>query len=412
MKRSRIIKTTIIQPATPFKLDIMENGYIVLEDGIVAGVYPVLPDKYAGTEIEDESAKLLIPAFSDMHLHAPQFPMAGTGMDLQLLDWLNAYAFKTEALFADESYAREIYSQLAKELIGFGTTRVCAFSSLHVPATLILMEELEKAGISGYVGKVNMDRNSPDFLRETTEDSIKATEEWLERCSDFKHIKPVITPRFTPSCTNALMKRLGELARLYDLPVQSHLSENRSEMAWVRELHPDCEQYWQTYDKYELFNDRTVMAHCVYSDEAECRAMREHGVYAVHCADSNINIRSGVMPVRRLLDDGNRVLMGTDIAGGATASMMRAMTVSIHASKLLSIQPDCDGMQLSMPTVFYLATTAADEFFGEKPGFAVGKRLNALLLDDSTLPRKPGMSVSDRLERIFYVDRKELCAVV
>ena len=102
---------------------------------------------------------LILQSFADLHLHAPQYPMLGMGMDLPLLDWLNAYAFPTEARFADTGYAREIYSRLARELIANGTTRVCMFSSLHTDATLILMEELEKAGVTGYVGKVNMDRN-------------------------------------------------------------------------------------------------------------------------------------------------------------------------------------------------------------------------------------------------------------
>lgn len=172
-------------------------------------------------------------------------------MDPPLLDWLNAYAFPTEARFADTGYAREIYSRLARELIANGTTRVCMFSSLHTDATLILMEELEKAGVTGYVGKVNMDRNAPPacWRRPQRSPGVRRSAGWMP-VRDFRLVKPMLTPRFTPSCTDELMAFLGKLAAERDLPVQSHLSENQAEMAWVRQLHPGCQQYWETYAKY------------------------------------------------------------------------------------------------------------------------------------------------------------------
>ena len=240
-------------------------------------------------------------SFADMHLHAPQYPMLGMGMDLPLLDWLNTYTFRTEARFADPDFARRTYRRLATDLITNGTTRVCMFSSLHTEATWILMEELERAGVTGFVGKVNMDRNGlPGILQETTEQSISETLRWLDGCH-FDHIKPIITPRFTPSCTDELMAALGRIARDRGLYVQSHLSENRGEIAWVRELHPECPQYWESYDKFGLWKDHTVMAHCVYSDARECAAIRRAGVVVAHCAGSNINLCSGVSPVRELL---------------------------------------------------------------------------------------------------------------
>ena len=227
-----IIKGTILSAPTLGQLDALPGGYLVAEDGLIRGVYGSLPEQYAGAPVEDWGDALILQSFADLHLHAPQYPMLGMGMDLPLLDWLNAYAFPTEARFADTGYAREIYSRLARELIANGTTRVCMFSSLHTDATLILMEELEKAGVTGYVGKVNMDRNAaPGLLEETTEESRRETLRWLDACQDFRLVKPMLTPRFTPSCTNELMAFLGKLAAERDLPVQSHLSENQAEMA-------------------------------------------------------------------------------------------------------------------------------------------------------------------------------------
>lgn len=398
-----ILKGTIISAPSLGKLDVTEHGYLVAEDGVIAGVFPVLPERYAGAEAEDFGDALILQSPADLHLHAPQYPMLAVGMDLPLLDWLNAYAFPTESRFADPDYAREVYRRLARDLAAGGTTRVCMFSSLHRPATLILMEELERAGIAGYVGKVNMDRNGAPNLQETTEESMAETLRWLEECGDFRHIRPMVTPRFTPSCTDELMEFLGKLAAERNLPVQSHLSENRAEIGWVAELHPDCRQYWESYAKYGLWNSHTLMAHCVWSDERERRAMRDAGVTAVHCADSNQTLCSGAAPVRKMLDEGVQVALGTDVAGGSSLSMFDAAAAAIGASKTRRMLDNWETGLLNAAEAWYLATSAGAAFFGEKPGFAPGNRLHALALDDSRLLQPHPLTPEERLERCLYV---------
>lgn len=233
----QVLKGNIVQAPALGELQITEQGYLVMEDGVIRGVYDRLPLEYATAPLVDYGQALVMQSFADMHLHAPQYPMLGMGMDLPLLEWLDTYTFPTEARFADTDYARRIYRRLATDLITNGTTRVCMFSSLHTDATWILMEELEQAGVTGYVGKVNMDRNGlPGILQETTEESVRETLRWLEGCH-FDHVKPILTPRFTPSCTNELMMALGRLAQEKGLYVQSHLSENLGEIQWVKELH-------------------------------------------------------------------------------------------------------------------------------------------------------------------------------
>ncbi|MCI8971561.1 MAG: amidohydrolase family protein, partial [Oscillibacter sp.] len=347
-----------------------------------------------------------------LHLHAPQYPMLGMGMDLPLLDWLNTYTFPTEARFADPDYAREVYRKLARELIENGTTRVCMFSSLHRRATLILMEELEQAGVTGYVGKVNMDRNGIPALQEETEESKRETLRWLEECGQFRHIKPILTPRFTPSCTDGLMDFLGKLAAEQGLPVQSHLSENTGEIQWVKELHPDCGQYWETYAKYGLWNDRTLMAHCVWSDERERAAMREAGVTVVHCADSNQNICSGTAPVRVMLKEGLKVALGSDIAGGDHLNMFDVTAASIRASKARRILDGWDTDFLTVAEGWYLGTSAGAAFFGEQPGFAPGNSLHAVVLEDGDLPQPHPLTVRERLERCVYRRQKDAVRAV
>ena len=402
-----IIKGTIVSAPALGRLDATPNGYLVAENGVIQGVFPTLPERYAGAPVEDWGDDLVLQSFADLHLHGAQYPMLGTGMDLPLLDWLNAYAFPTEARFADPDYARAIYRRLARELIENGTTRVCMFSSLHTDATLILMEELEKAGVTGYVGKVNMDRNAaPGVLEETTEDSERETLRWLEASRDLRLVKPMLTPRFTPSCTDELMAFLGGLAAERDLPVQSHLSENDREIEWVRQLHPDCSQYWETYAKFGLWNGRTVMAHCVWSDGRERAAMKEAGVTAVHCPDSNVNVCSGTAPVRAMLDEGLKVALGSDIAGGDHLSMFDVTASAIRASKVRQMTDPARPAFLTVPEGWYLATSAGAAFFGEAPGFAAGNPLHAIVLSDDELPQPHPLTPQERLERAVYLRQK------
>ena len=401
-----ILKGCLIHAPALGALECIPGGYLVLEDGIIRAVSSTLPPQYVRCPVTDYGDALILQSFADCHLHAPQYPMVGTGMDVTLLDWLHKYAFPTEARFADPGYARTVYRALARELVDNGTTRVIMFSSLHTDATLVLMEELEAAGICGYVGKVNMDRNGSPVLEETTEDSKRETLRWLEAWGEHPRIRPILTPRFTPSCTDELMAWLGELAGERGLYVQSHLSENDREIAWVRQLHPDCPRYWETYHKYGLWKDHTVMAHCVHSDPVERRAMREAGVLCVHCPDSNINVRSGLAPVRTLLQEGNRVALGSDIAGGDHLPMLQVMTAAIRTSKLRSLL--LDGSEpLTAAEAYYLGTSAGHRYFGAGEGFCVGDALHALVIDDSALDFSGDMSLPDRLERAMYRSRAE-----
>ena len=400
----KLIKGDLVFSPRLGELTTLEQGALLLDDsGVIVDVLPAAPAS-CDAEVYDFGKALIMPSFVDMHLHAPQYPMLGMGMDLPLLEWLNTYTFKTEARFADTDYARRVYRALAKELIAGGTTRVCMFSSLHTDATFILMEELERAGVTGYVGKVNMDRNSGEDLKESTEESKRETLRWLEGCERFRRVRPILTPRFTPSCTNELMAWLGKLAEERGLYVQSHLSENGGEVAWVKSLHPDCEQYWQTYDKYGLWKDHTVMAHCVHSDEREREAMLRSNVVVAHCAGSNINLCSGIAPVRPMLREGIWVTLGSDIAGGALLAMNRVVTMSIRASKLLHMYTGGVEQFLTVEEAYYLGSTSGHRYFGADGGFAKGNPLHAIVVDDSLFPEpvRP-LTLRERFERSIYM---------
>lgn len=409
----KLLKGNIVQSLSLKEISIYKNGGILLDgDGTVLKVYKEIPDSH-DFEIIDYKDSLIMQSFSDMHLHAPQYPMLGTGMDLTLIDWLNTYTFKNESMFKNKEYARKIYEALAKELIDNGTTRVCMFSSLHLEASLILMEELEKAGVVGFVGKVNMDRNSVEELSETTEESIRDTKLFIKETSKFKNLKPIITPRFTPSCSDTLMEFLGNFSKEEKLYCQSHLSENLNEISWVKELHPDCKRYWETYYKYGLWNEHTLMAHCVHSDEVERKAMRDYGVTCVHCPDSNINLCSGIAPIRTLLNEGNKVVLGSDIAGGAILEMSKNIQQAIKVSKMHSTIRNTKDDFLSVNEAFYLATSAPQLYFDAGVGFKEGKKLHAIVVDDSKFNFNLDItSLQDRFEKsIYMMDKDSIIAV-
>ncbi len=407
-----LIKGHIIEAKTFGDPVITENGYLAVENGVVLGVYSALPERFSGVPVTDYSNRLILQGFCDMHLHAPQYPMLGMGMDLPLMDWLKAYTFKTEARFADVDFARATYHRLAAELVKNGTTRVCIYSSTHTDATLILMEELERAGVGGYVGKVNMDRDSGECQEETLE-SERETLRWLEASERFTKIRPILTPRFTPSCTNELMDWLGKLAGERGLYVQSHLSENYKEIELVKLLHPDCEQYWQTYEKYGLWSDHTIMAHCVHSDAREQQAMMDHNVLCVHCPDSNINICSGFAPVRQMKNRGVWLALGSDIAGGAQLPMLQVITGCLRMSKARAIATEGAEPFLTVGEAYYLATSGGARYFGDKDGFAPGNPLHAVVLSDEHLPPSAReLTVKERFERAVYLaDDRAISAV-
>ena len=336
MEKTFALKGNIIFTPVCGRLEVRPGQYLVCENGLVAGIFETLPQRFEGIPVHDHGERLILPGLVDLHVHASQYAYRGLGMDMELLDWLEENAFPEEARFADLDYAAAAYRVFADELTRSATTRACIFATVHRPATLLLMDLLEKAGMRGFVGKLNMDSNCPDYLRETTEGSLAETRRWLEESAGFSGVRPVITPRFIPSCSEELMNGLGELQRQFGTAMQSHLSENLSEIEWVKQLRPRARFYGEAYSQPGLFGGAcpTVMAHCIWSDEEERALMKEQGVFLAHCPQSNMNVSSGIAPVRTWLKEGQKAGLGSDVAGGAHLSIFRAMTDAIQCSKL------------------------------------------------------------------------------
>ena len=388
------------------EIAVLENGYLVVEDGVCLGAFDALPERFAAWPLEDHTGCLVIPGMTDLHVHAPQFAFRGLGMDMELLEWLNTYTFPEESKYSDLAYAERAYGSFAEHLLHSTTTRACVFATVHVPATLLLMRKLEQLGLHAYVGKVNMNRSCPEYIREaSTNQSVRDTEQWLREAAAFTHVRPILTPRFIPSCTDDLMYALRDLREKYDLPVQSHLSENFGEIAWVQELCPRSKFYGDAYAQFGLFGGGypCIMAHCVHSSEAEQELMAKNGVFIAHSPESNINLASGVAPVNTFLDNGLHVGLATDVAGGSHESMLRAMMHAIQASKLRWRLMDQSVPALSFERAFYLATMGGGAFFGKVGSFMAGFEADAVVLDDRPLDHPQPLSVRARLERAVYL---------
>lgn len=207
------------------------------------------------------------------------------------------------------------------------------------------------------------------------------------------------------------MEQLREVQRTYQLPVQSHLSENQGEIEWVKQLRPDAAFYGDGYDKYDLFGDRnldqekvrTVMAHCVWSTDDEVRRIKDDGVFIAHCPASNMNLSSGIAPIRKYLDLDMKVGLGSDVAGGQTESIFRAITDAIQVSKMYWRHVDEKAKPVTLEEAFYMATKGGGEFFGKVGSFETGYEFDALVLDDSALKSPNDLNIRQRIERAIYL---------
>ena len=441
-----IFKAHILFTREKNRFEVLENGYIAVDsDGRVEGVTTDLSSLDSeGAEVRDFGDRLLIPAMNDLHVHAPQYRNQGIAMDLELLPWLQRYTFPEEMKFADAGYAERTYRRFVHDLWRFGTMRSCVFATSHTDSTRLLMHLFQEAGMGALVGKVAMNRNCPDGLSESVESMVKGYESLIKEFSPLTSplelarfackelsplVSPIITPRFIPSCTPEMLRACGELAARYQLPVQSHLSENKDEIAWVQSLEPESTCYGDAYDRYGLFgqttnapnnqttnapndqttnapNDQTtnaptIMAHCVWTGGEELELMKRRGVMVAHCPTSNFNVASGMAPIRLFLNEGLRVGLGSDISGGHDLSIFRMMVYAIQVSKM-HYQQNHEQAFLTLSEAFWLATKSAGSFFGQVGSFEPGYEFDALVIDDGDL-NYDNYSLIERLERFIYL---------
>ena len=396
-----LVKGTFIDTITKDEFRI-RKGYILVEDGLTKDFSEENPDK--SLKLFDYTDKLIIPGLSDLHIHAPQYPNMGLGMDLELLGWLDTYTFPEESKFKDPEYAKKIYQTFVDDLAKSATTRASIFATLHTDVTLLLMDLLEQKKICAYVGKVGMDRNCPDFYIE--KNGKEETKRFVDECEkrNYKFVKPIITPRFTISCTDEYMEYMGKLAKEHNIPVQSHLSENLGEIDFVKQLRPNDKFYAESYDKSGLFGKevKTVMAHCVHCPKEEKELIKKNGVYIAHCPTSNSNLSSGICPAGEFLREGYNIGLGSDVSGGHTLDLFEVIRHTIEMSKMHLRYIDLNKKGLTLPETFYMASNKGGSFFGKVGVFEKDYEFDALVLDESLIPSVRTYNEKERLERFIY----------
>lgn len=353
-------------------------------------------------------SQFLLPGFVDGHAHAPQYANHGIGLDLPLLDWLERYTFPTESRFKDVEYAKRIYRSAVGRHLRFGTTTCSYFATIHREGSEELVRQVRLAGQRAHVGKVSMDRNSPPNYIEPSAtvaakeaelfvDNVLTSRKHDEKCGEGSAKPPLVTPavipRFAPSCTPELMAALGKLSRRGEpggrgpLPMHTHLSENASECAWVMEMHPEASCYADVYRQAGLLHERSYFAHCCHCNPTERDMLHSHGAGVVHCAASNFLVGGALCNVRRWLEEGVPVALGTDVSGGWSASMLDAIRQTVITSNLVSRAPDENERKwapLTWQETLYLATQGGARVLGlaDVTGdLRPGLQFDALLVD-------------------------------
>ncbi|MBU1151820.1 amidohydrolase family protein [Patescibacteria group bacterium] len=362
----------IYSPNSAVECKVFEDGGLVVADGRVVelGEAQEMLDKYK-CELKN-FVGAMVPAFCDIHLHWVQNRVKGS-FEGELLPWLRDGVWPEEGKFEDSEYAREVLGEFWREIEVAGTVAGGIYSSVHREATEMA---LEQAGDHGcfVVGNVLMDQNSPEGLEMGFEDEMKMVEDFAKRYGR----RYAVTPRFAPTCTMELMKGVGQIAAEHGLVVQSHLSENLDEIAWVKELFPGIETYTEVYAEAGLLNERSIMGHCIHLSEKEWEIFAASGAVVAHCPTSNKALGSGRMPLEKLREYGIRFALGTDIGAGPGLEMEDVMRefLAVHRES---------GVEVSFEEALYRATLAGCEILGcaDKYGnFEAGKIAKFKIIDE------------------------------
>jgi guanine deaminase len=363
------------------------DAAIVMAGGRIVEVGPaaaILPRLAPGTDVVRYADGLILPGFIDCHVHYPQTQMIGAAGS-QLLDWLERYIFAAEESFVDPAHARAIARAFLGECLRNGTTTAAVFCTVHAHSVDVFFEEAEALGLAMVAGKVLMDCNAPEALRDTAQRGYDESKALLERWHGRGRARYAITPRFAASSSPAQLEAAGALWREFpDALVQSHLSENHAEIAWIRELFPDARDYVDVYDRFGLLGPGAIYGHGIHLSEAERVRLAETGTALAHCPTSNLFLGSGLfdMAAAKAPERPLAVGLATDLGAGTSFSLLRTMGAAYEIAHLR-------GRSLTPAQAFYLATLGAARALGldgEIGSLAAGKAADLVVLDLRSTP--------------------------
>jgi guanine deaminase len=351
------------------------DAIIVIQDGRIERfgsaleLRPTLPSDIAVDAYGDDS--LIMAGFIDCHVHFPQIGIIGAG-GAQLLDWLEKYTFAAEERFDDEAHARGVARVFFQESLRNGITTSAVFCTVHAASVEALFEEALAIGLRTIAGKVLMDRNAPAGLHDTAQSGYDASKALIDRWHGRDRLLYAITPRFAATSSPEQLEASGALFAAHpDCFVQSHISESRREVEWIRELFPERKDYLDVYDHYGLLGRRAIYGHGIWLTERELRRCHETGTAIAHCPTSNFFLGSGYLDLHNVLAPERplRVGLATDLGAGTSFSILQTMNEAYKAAQL-------HGHALGAAQAFYLATRGT---------------AHALYLDDAIGSIAPGM---------------------
>lgn len=364
--------------------EFFEDGALVVNDGHVVelGEASELLAKHTTAEIVDYTGKLIIPGMIDTHIHFPQVEVIASYGE-QLLDWLNNYTFPAERQFEDKEYASNIANFFLDELLKCGTTTALVFGTVHKQSVEAFFEASEQRNTRMICGKVMMDRNAPEYLTDTPESAYQDSKALIEAWHEKGRQLYAVTPRFAITSTEAQLEKAGQLiAEHPSVFMQTHISENHDEVAFVDELFPDAIDYLDVYDRYGLLGPRAVFAHGIHLYPREHQRLRETGSSVSFCPTSNLFLGSGLLDIRQLEREQVNYSVATDVGGGTSFSML---TTLAEAYKINQLQ----NHSLSPLKSMYMATlgNAKSLQLDDKIGsFQAGREADFAVLDYDATP--------------------------
>lgn len=386
----RTLKTNILNPKSITSCDYLQDVFICLQHGKIISI----TSETNGEDYEDFTDCVCLPGLIDTHVHLSQYFIRGSHSP-NLLHWLNTYTFAEEYKSRKADYARVVAETFFSDMLSKGTTTSAIYTAPFRTACDVAFKVADELKVRAIIGMTMMDMNSPEYLIQETKDSLRNS---FELCDKWHNSSPLLqyalTPRFAPTCTSKLMKGAGDFAKNNDVYIQSHLSENVDEIKWVGELFPDCKSYTDVYLQHNLLGKKTIMGHAIHVTPDERKILIDTDTRIAHCPDSNFFIKSGMFPLETLRDDGLKIGLASDVAGGTTLSILNAMKMCNYRQDNYLVPPE---------ESFYMGTLGGAISLGMEDqigSIEVGKQADLALFKIHNIKE---LSKVEVMSRLYYL---------
>lgn len=404
----KIVKGNIINPIDIGNIEFFKKGNLLINNKGIIEKINIDEKKYSNIEIFDFGNNFIIPGFIDIHTHLPQYPMIGIGRG-ELLDWLENYIFPAEEKFEDLNYAVQILEKFINSLHKFGTTTALVFSSSHIEPLKKLSLDFDKRNIRFFIGNSLMDSGKGNLIK-STDFNLNSMNDLFELTKNIEDFNYIITPRYAGNCSETLMQKASEFAKENELFIQTHLSENKNEIKFINNKFNSYKNYTDIYNKNGLISDKTILAHCIYLSNQELEILNENKSIIAHCPTSNIYLKSGIMPLKKYLNLGLRIGLGTDVAGGYSLDMKTELRNAKESSKIFSLIKNKDE-EVDLNTIFPLSNIKAAEYLkidSITGNLKKGKFADFTVIENSLINKN--ISIDNALGQIFYNEQKDSIA--